>query len=1248
MAPFLLQAWQSWKSAKATAFLVVVAFTAGIGSATAIYAVIHSLLLKPLPYAHGERFVSLLGASFDDPDPMFGLNLEDVREYQQRMRSFDLFGWMTFPNYNLTAPGQPQYLNGVGVTPGLANGLGVNPRMGQWFRDLSGGPVAVISDGLWLRLGADPAIVGKTITLSGRIYTVTGVMPPGFNLPLAGAYSETQADVWVPLDPSGAGQDRGSGVNFCYARLRPGTTVAQADAEEKRIAREIASRGPAPDKNRTARVDGLHDLTTKEIKPILWLLFGAAILLLLITCANVGGLLLARSVSRARETAVRVALGAGLRQLALQYFLEGLLVSLPGAAGGLLFSFVLVRMLVAFGSGASARVTSIAMDWGVMGFAIGTAFAACALTSMAPLWQAARTLPNDVLSEGVRASAGARSRRLSRTFVVSEVALAFVLLAVSTVLVAELYRLTRVWPGFDPANLLTFQLSFGAEGIPGKPTQFAYQTRLLDAVQVIPGVNGAGVVNQLPLNCCLSTTIYREGASPRPSTGERVVFLPVSRDYFRTMGIPLRRGRLLTEHDNPEKLLPVVINQAAVKRYWPDREPVGAFGHFDHPKGGRFQVVGVVGDVKNGGLDSPTVPEIYLHSAVAPMNPMHFVVRSALPPKMLIPAVRRAIRNVNPAQPIHEVKMMSEIVRESVSLKLVASSVMAFFAFAALLMATLGTYGVVSYSVRQRTVEMGTRMALGATSRDVLYLVMGSGLRMAAYGVGIGCIAAAAAVWLLIREFHIDSPGVLPFVLSTAIVAGIALASSLFPAWRATLLSPMVAIRNEPGSMWESARQGIGRFFESRTAAGSHGEDLPPSPDADLMTALVEASRQATGFREAIRAALEALRNNLGAQSALLLEGVAGEEYRATASVPDQGWGTYSIPRKGLLLNRLRAYGAPLPITGGDLDTARRWAAEYKPEHLAEIATLESSGARLAVALRTNKEVLGVLLLGPPAGREQYSRAPQRVLRGCADQFALLLENARLTDRVVEQEKVLRDLALAAEVQKRLLPRQGMETTMASLTGLNLPARSVGGDYYDFLDLGGGHTGIALADVAGKGIAAALIMSVVQASLRVISSERDISLPQLAAKMNYFLYRSTGPNSYATFFYAQLDQQTRELRYVNAGHNAPYLLRAGGDSAVEELTTGGTIIGMFPQTRYEEGTLALHTGDVLIVFTDGVTEALNPGDEEFGEDRLKDLLRLVGTLPIEEMSARIAEELKNWIQDAAQYDDLTFVLMKVK
>ena len=428
---------------------------------------------------------------------MSSLNLKDVLEFQQRMRSFDAAGWMQFTNFNLTAPGAPQYLSGIRVTPELANSLGVAPRLGRWFRDFSEGPVAVISLGLWQRLGSDPDITGKSMTLSGAIYTVIGVMPAGFNLPLAGVYSESQTDVWVPLNPTGAGQPA-DGPNFSYARLRPGATVAQADAEAKHIAAEIAAREPALHQNYSVRVDSLRDLTTKEIKPVLWLLFGAAILLLLITCANVGGLLLSRSVARARETAVRVALGAGLRQLALQYFLEALLVSLPGAAGGLLFSFTVVRMLVSVGGEASARVSTIAVDWPAITFAIATAVAACALASMAPLWQAARTLPNEVLSDGVRASAGARSTRLSRTFVVAEVALAFVLLALSTVLVDELYRVVRVSPGFDPANLLTFQMSFATEGIPGKPSQLAYQTRLIDAIEAIPGVAGAGVVNQLP------------------------------------------------------------------------------------------------------------------------------------------------------------------------------------------------------------------------------------------------------------------------------------------------------------------------------------------------------------------------------------------------------------------------------------------------------------------------------------------------------------------------------------------------------------------------------------------------------------------------------------------------------------------------------------------------------------------------------------------------------------------------------
>jgi phosphoserine phosphatase RsbU/P len=271
------------------------------------------------------------------------------------------------------------------------------------------------------------------------------------------------------------------------------------------------------------------------------------------------------------------------------------------------------------------------------------------------------------------------------------------------------------------------------------------------------------------------------------------------------------------------------------------------------------------------------------------------------------------------------------------------------------------------------------------------------------------------------------------------------------------------------------------------------------------------------------------------------------------------------------------------------------------------------------------------------------------MLRGCADHFTLMLENARLTDRVVEQEKLRRDVALAAEVQRRLLAQQSLDTAAASLAALNLPARSVGGDYYDFLNLDAHRIGIALADVAGKGVPAALIMSVVQATLRVLSSDGQISLPELAARMNHFLYRSTGSSSYATFFYAQFDSRTRELRYVNAGHNPPYLMRVHGATlAVDELPAGGTVIGLFPKADYEEGVIALAPGDLLTVFTDGVPEALNPAEEEFGEDRLKNLLRDTAHLSVEEISSRISQALRDWIRDAAQYDDMTFVLLKVK
>jgi serine phosphatase RsbU (regulator of sigma subunit) len=567
-----------------------------------------------------------------------------------------------------------------------------------------------------------------------------------------------------------------------------------------------------------------------------------------------------------------------------------------------------------------------------------------------------------------------------------------------------------------------------------------------------------------------------------------------------------------------------------------------------------------------------------------------------------------------------------------------------------LLLAALGIYGLISYSVRQRTTELGTRMALGATGVDLLRLILGSGLRLSVYGLLTGALAVAGATALVVRCLNVRQLDPAPYLVSIAAVIFLAALASFVPGWRASLLSPMVAIRNETDSIWTVARHTLERVRDYVAA-----EKPRASLDSTLLAEFVEASRRADSFGEALAASLAQLCTRLSAKSALLLEKVSANEYRAAGAVPARKEPElFRIPESGFLLNRLSFYSAPMSFAAADLETALRWAREQKLQLVPELELLQACGLRLAAPLRTKHELMGLLLFGAPAGRQDYGSAEKVVLAACADQFALTLENARLNERLLEQEKVRRDIALATEVQKRLLPESPPQMTGSSIDAFTLAARSVGGDYYDFLQVGEHLLGIALADIAGKGIAAALIMAVVQASLRILASENNISLPELAAKMNRVLHRSTGASSYATFFYAQLDQGKRRLHYVNAGHNPPYLIRRLGDDEnssapgpIEELAAGGTIIGMFPGASYEESVVDLNPGDILMAFTDGVTEALNPAQEEFGEQRLKELLWRVAKMPIRDMTATISKELRAWIGDAPQHDDITFIVLKV-
>jgi predicted permease len=1248
MLSLLWRSWKSWKREKGLALLAILALAIGIGSATAIFTVVNAVLLKPLPYTHGERWVALFAGDTHDPGHFAGLSFADLLAYQERMRVFDVFGWYpVWGDFNLTSPGQPRHIAGLEVSPSLIASTGTPPTAGRFFTASDGPNVALISHRLFTQLGQ--GIIGQPLALNGQSYIVLGAMPAWFRFPLDTVFNQnSQNDVWIPLKkPIDEEHMRSYASYVSYARLKPGITIAQAQAEAKRVAAEIQRQNHPADPTYTSALLGLEDGVVREIRPILLLLFGAAGLLLFITCANVAGLLVGRSVGRARETAIRVALGGGQPQLALQYFFESLWISLAAALGGVLASVLLVHLIVLLAADYIPRSDEISTNWTVALFALGLAFLTATLSALAPLWQAFRTQPNEVLSEGVRASVGARSRKFSQALVIAEIALAFTLISAGAILTWQLASLNRTWPGFDPDGLVTFQLTRSTDSAQNS----VFADKLIDALKRLPRVSDAALVNQVPLaGCCMSTSLFPEARSTAVELHKPLSLMLVSPDYFKTMRIPLLAGRLLNAHDTNENLLPVIIDEAAAKRYWPGQSAVGQFARLTGQNGSQVQIAGVVGTVKNEGLGREPTPEIYLLQNVYQLQLMNFVVRSTLPPATLAPAIRHAVARVDPAQPIYSIRSMREIFSESLIFQRIESVVIAFFALAALLMASLGVYGLISYSVRQRTVEMGTRMALGSTGRQLLQLITRSGLRLSLYGLLIGALAVAGASGIVVRYFNVHHLTPIPYVFSIVAVIALALVASMIPAWRASLLSPMVAIRNETDSIWTSARRTLEQARQRISP-----EDTSSRGDSTLLTEFIEASRRADSFSDAIRLSLHNLVGKLHAGSALLLEKIAPGEFHCLAADPESRLATLSIPEEGFLLNRLRFYSAPLGFTSADLETSLRWASEQKPRHLQELELLKALDLRLAAPLRTKNDLIGLLLFSERTEHTPYSPSEKRLLAACAELFALSIENARLNERVLEQEKVRRDLALATEVQKRLLPENPPQTSVASLGAFTLAARNIGGDYYDFFQVGDHSLAIALADVAGKGIAAALIMAVVQASLRIIASDGNVSLPELAARMNHFLHRSTGFNSYATFFYAQLDEAKRQLRYVNAGHNPPYLVRAlpadpqpnGASALIEELSAGGMIIGMFPFATYEEAAINLHPGDVLMAFTDGVTEALNPAEEEFGEDRLKELIRRVAHLPVTGITSAISRELRDWISTAPQHDDLTFLILKL-
>ncbi len=1265
---------------RATSLVAIAALTLGIAANVAVFTVLEGVLLRPLNLPHSDRYVEVWGTFRSKPTWKSSYSYLNLRDMAQRNSTLETLGGMTFGGLNLTV-GSPERVVAAEITSDLPKAFGVTPALGQWFTPdatpTGNTGSAMLAWGLWKRLGANPNIVGTTISLNGKPFTVAGVLPEWFRLPIQGA---ERVQVILPLDGTTAeAKERGQNDLLAVGKMKPGVTLEQAQADLIRVAAGLEREYPDNNADRTASVSTALEEITRPVQETVWILLAAVAAVLLIACFNVASLLLARAVVRTRETGIRVALGANRVQLASQFIAEGLILSMISAVFGVALSLAIIKLFFVLAPDDIPRGEEIRIDGVVVFFSIAIAAVAGLLCSLVPLRHAQRLAPNQVLNDGARSSTAYRGRRTLRVLVAGEVALAFLLLTTALVLFAKLNALLHTPLGFDASHVLTTQL-FLSPGKYGDDAAIArQQRRILEAVAAAPGVEKAGSINMLPIRFWGNNTVlFVEGLPSKPSIElESVETRLVSEDYYTVMGIPLKAGRFFTAADGQRSALVGIINEETARLYWQGRSPVGTFvREGDAASKDRIEIVGVIGDIRNAQVNMLPRPEIDLFYGQRADNRVALAVRSSsLPPAALAATLRLAVHGVDAEQPMFATLTMREIIDRSLTQERLAATMVGLFSSVAVLLAMLGIYSVVAYSVAERVPEIGTRMALGAGANQVVTLILREALKMAAAGLVTGG-ALVIAFSAILRS---TVPGFASGPWWTYVVAALAVAittvlTCLIPAYRATLVDPMVAVRNDLRSVWRQSRQ---RMFRLPALSSPRSEE--DATETSVITELAEANRQSETLDAQLDTTVEVLRRTFAARGIWLLarsRDTGALRCVAAAVSPASGEEKLPAPEVAFSANskfvqRLKTYGAPLPITASGLDASIRYYEQSGIAGIEEWRLIERLGVTLAAKIALRDEVIGLVLLAPGDPMTDFSAQDRELLRGLSLQLALILENSHLARRAVEDEKLRRELSVASEVQRRLFPECAPERQSLTLAGACIPARGVGGDYYDFFDLGAARTGVALADVAGKGIAAALIMSVVQASLRSLTTDSRYSLAEIAAKMNQLVLRSTSNSSYATFFYAEIDEAGRRLHYVNAGHNPPMLFRrlaaplvaekqarmaigiGGASTAVveaatcEELTTGGLVIGLFGMAKYEQAEVEMAPGDVLVAFTDGVSEALNPAGEEFGEDRLREAVFTRAHLAPQELAEALMEELKMWIAEAPQHDDMTLLIARM-
>ena len=773
----------------------VLTLALGIGANSAIFSVVNTVLLKPLPYDRPDQLVAIF--SRDAQGQRQYVTQPDLDDWRTMSRSFTTLGSYVGQSVNLTGLDEPQRVLGVFVSSDFFSALGVQPASGRLFlpgEDRQGAErVAVLSDRVWhSRLGGDKTIVGKSINFNGEPYTVVGILPTGFVFPAM------DADVYLPaFKYPNYSLDRAQTSCAVIGRLRPDASVAAGQAELNTVAARLAASYPASNKGRGVEVISLKETVISDLRPSIVALAGAVGFVLLIGCANVASLLVARMVSRERERAVRVALGASRGQLISHVLAETLVLAATGGGLGLLLGAWSVPEISRTIASYLPSGVVVALDPVVILFTAGVSLVTALLVAVIPAWQSSRSKS---LREGRGSGAGAGRNRARSVLVVAEVALALVLLVGSGLMIKSFVELSRVTPGFDTHNLLTLAYRVPRNKYPSGAAQTEFHRQVVEKIQAVRGVVSATSARAVPLagNGNMVDFVLTDRPEPGAAQRPRALLNMADENFFGAMRIPVLRGRVFTEHDQANGPMVAVINQTLARRYFADHDPIGQRLRFPGLNNATPEVIGVVGDVKQFSLSDPASPQIYGALAQNPFIFTSLAVRTTGDPLQLVNEIRRAIWQVDKDQPVWSVHSFDEILATQSRPRQLVTWMLGGYAAVALLLASIGIFGVVSYAVSQRTGEIGVRMALGARPRHVAGLVLRQGFAMAVLGVVIGAGAAAwLSRYLTSQLYAVSRLDPIVYGSVAALLTLVALSACLIPVRRAMRVDPVTALRHE-------------------------------------------------------------------------------------------------------------------------------------------------------------------------------------------------------------------------------------------------------------------------------------------------------------------------------------------------------------------------------------------------------------------------------------------------------------------